>query len=551
MKKSKYKLLIIISLIIILLMAVLIFSILYLKTDILKSNKQLFFKYATQIVDEEGIENNIEKYFEKKEQNTYENEGKISINSSIPDIKELKEKIQQANKVNISFNGNVDNINKKVQQAISLNYSEDVAFPITYRRDGDIYGIQTDYIGKKSIAIENNNLQEFFNELGIDNAENITNKIENISTIEFSEEDKKNLKEKYENIIKEQLKDEQFSRSTNGEEIAYTLEITPEQIKNIFTQILESSKNDISAIESNDIDNIIENINNIEITDNIKIVVYQKESQLKRISIEKENTQLAVIEKIQQTDGIQYNINCNFIENDVESNIYFNIQYLGINNLENIQETYTLGLTYPIEYENETEQVKLEYKYENNVSFNENISIQDLNSDNTIILNEQEPEYITNLFNAIKTRIEEVNANQMEELGVEENPILYANPITMLSLGIVLNQEISINNENEAIEDEQQTGEDTFNDFDNLTTEMGNLEMQAFNQKILKYEGKNKGTTINLLIQEVEKINETNEERNISIEKSFDEIEKTSTYNVKVDYGEEGYINKIIIEELE
>ncbi|MBQ2938396.1 MAG: hypothetical protein IJE05_05945 [Clostridia bacterium] len=532
MKKNKSKLLITISLIIILIIIALVFSILYIKTDILKSNKQLFFKYAAQIVDEEGIENNIEKYFEKKEQNMYENEGKISINSSIPDSKELKEKIQQANKVNISFNGNIDNINKKVQEEISLNYSEDVSFPITYIKDEDIYGIQTDYIGKKYIAIENNNLEELFEKFGINDTEGVANKIENISKKELSDEEKKSLKEKYENIIKEQLKDEQFSKTANGEETIYTLEITPEQIKNILTQILENVKNDVSEIESSSMDNIIENINNLEITDNIKIAVYQKESQLKRIAIEKGNTQLVVIEKTQQTDGVQYNINCNLIKDETESNIYFNIQYSGIDNLENIQETYTLGIVYPIEYENEAQQVEFEYKYENNVSFNENISIEDLNSDNAIILNEQEPEYITNLFNAITTRMEEVNAKQMEELGVEENPLLYANPITMLYLGATIYQE-------------------TTNTVESMETEMENAELQAFNYKILKYEGKNKGAIINSLIQEVEEINETDEEKKISIEGDFDEIEKTSTYNVKVYYDEEGYINKIIIEKVE
>ena len=67
MKQKKNKLLIAI-IIVLLLVIILCLAYIYLATDFLKSNKQLFFKYATQIAEQEDgfIENELKQYLEKQ-----------------------------------------------------------------------------------------------------------------------------------------------------------------------------------------------------------------------------------------------------------------------------------------------------------------------------------------------------------------------------------------------------------------------------------------------------------------------------------------------------
>mgnify|MGYP003295889061 CR=1 FL=1 len=80
-KKSKT---IILILIILLIICIILAGVAYcyFATDLLKSNKQLFFKYAGQIGNAENglIENSLTQYLEKKENTPYTNEGKITLN---------------------------------------------------------------------------------------------------------------------------------------------------------------------------------------------------------------------------------------------------------------------------------------------------------------------------------------------------------------------------------------------------------------------------------------------------------------------------------------
>ena len=58
------------------------FAYIYVATDLLKSNQELFFQYLSQVMDEENsfFDKNIDTYFAKKEQTPYENSGSIRVN---------------------------------------------------------------------------------------------------------------------------------------------------------------------------------------------------------------------------------------------------------------------------------------------------------------------------------------------------------------------------------------------------------------------------------------------------------------------------------------
>ena len=151
-KKNKK---IIVILIIVLAIIILITGglLVYFTTDIFRGNKELFFKYITQIGEEDNgfVENNIKNYYEKKSTNSYANEGNFTVTAQDPTVTNL----DSLNSFNISFSGQTDNTNSKTQENISINYSDSVTFPVIYRKIGNQVGLQTDYVGSKFINVEN------------------------------------------------------------------------------------------------------------------------------------------------------------------------------------------------------------------------------------------------------------------------------------------------------------------------------------------------------------------------------------------------------------
>ena len=237
---------IIISILIVLLLVV--FVVLYFCTDLLKSDKQLFFKYASQLVETEGgfVENNIEAFYNKKQQMPYENEGKFDFTVDLGN--NTNEQIDIANDFVVNFSGKTDKTNNKAEQNIELKYSDDVSWPLIYRHDGDIYGIQTDYVSSKYVAVENNNLKEFAGKVGMTDTSDVPEKIEvpeNTTSFEYTEEEKQTVQEKYITILENQFRNDQFQAERNEDgTIRYILTMTNEELKNLVIALLNELKTD-------------------------------------------------------------------------------------------------------------------------------------------------------------------------------------------------------------------------------------------------------------------------------------------------------------------
>lgn len=482
-KKNKGLLVTIIILLIVLILVGII-ACLYFFTDILINNKQAFFKYTSQVIQSENgfIENGLEKYLEKKKNTNYENSGDISFEISVP---ELEQEIELANNFNITYSGKTDPSNSKAEREITLNYSDDVNFPLTYKQTNDIMGVQTKYIGSSFVAIKNG---EDVSEL-----EGITNFMNMQQSVEFSDEEIQNLKITYFDNILNSLADDKFSKVTEGDLTGYKLTLTGENLKNILKQILETLKSDANTInkinviaedlgnttefDTKLIDKMIENINSLEISDNIELTVYENARRLSRIDIKIQDNTISINkEKNQQevtyTAGIK--------STDETNNISVSAKYTGLNT-DNVSENYEISLEGP--YEGNTDTMSYKYIITNNVQFKESVEIEDLTDENSAILNEEDSEYVTNLMNAIQERLTEVNKSQMEELGVSEskNPIQYLFP-SFLMEGIL----------------------------SNTTEEIDETVVNAFNQKFELYESTNtKGATVKGLLTTIQNNNET------------------------------------------
>ena len=241
----------IIVLIIIMLSIVGAFAYLYLGTDIFKTDKQMFFKYLSESKDftynqlkDEDLDN-----YKKKLQNTpYENNGKITAKVESDSSNKSKE-VQFLENSNVTITGKVDKANKINLQNVKINYPQQQNIDIGILLQDDTYGFKINSILKNYIAIENNNLKEWAESLGLDEEQIkfIPNKIDSnlIDTI-ITENEMNSLIEKYIKLIIEKLDDNMFSKTNQDDIQVYSMKINETQVKSIALDVLEKVKEDES-----------------------------------------------------------------------------------------------------------------------------------------------------------------------------------------------------------------------------------------------------------------------------------------------------------------
>lgn len=697
-KNSKLQVVILIILICILI-ALGTFSYLYFFTDLLKSPSEAFIKYATQIGSNKNgfISDNLQEYYNKQNSSPYEENGNMNFKISIPN---LEEELKLVQNFNISTSGKADRTNQNIEKQINFNYSNNQEFPMTYIRNKNTEGIQTKYVGKKFIAIreeKNENEQQVNTENNIENdvtqnnsndeSKNNNNNLEeekqageeqeiaqqedekqsgaDVTKLSKKVESAKNRKveaqdiieiyNNYGKIIKEQVKENNCIKISDNQNTAYKLKLTGEQTRDILIPMLEKLKQDdktlsiisdyykllgsSTRLKSSDIN---KNIEKLKQSDKLKntdteISLYTQKGKLNKILVTSANNKIEISKNENKSETL-YNIILEI--EDSENNISkFNldIKYIGLEDLEEITESYNLKIETPytdntlnsevkilskeeeksavetmvadaksekllkgenadtitdtdiqnilnsgnnefytnmkVEKQDEitfkitfintsdeflidnkgkitkepdknerkeekskkTEKIQYETKFENKVKFVPNVSIERLTSENAVILNDKDQEYINNLLSAIEQRWKDVNAKFMEELGVseEQNPIKYIIPTYILSQnanGQNTNQE-EVNTFNAKFELYQSTNSKGATVKGLLTTIQNNNEV----------EGNNKIEEVNLNGEEFEVT-----EQNITLMKSSINVED----NYKIEFEKDsdtGLIYRVVV----
>ena len=105
-----------------------------------------------------------------------------------------------------------------------------------------------------------------------------------------------------------------------------------------------------------------------------------------------------------------------------------------------------------------------DYKIEANTKFVENVTIESLDENVAVFLNDYDETQVTNFLTQVGTKLLQINKAQMEKLGLKEyeNPLLYSNPITSLLIYGFSTEPVvdSTNSENESIDNiEESDGE--------------------------------------------------------------------------------------------
>lgn len=501
--KKKGILIAVIVILVVLVLAGGAFAYIYFATDILKSEKELFAKYALQMGDKEnGFSPAIIVDYENKKNSTaYENNGNISVITNVlgdtttdTTLQSLATLIDIANNTSIDFTGKIDKTNKKAQQNITVNYSDAVNDSINFRQDGDIYGLQSDIISPSYIALENNNLQEFAQKLGITDISNIPNKLEisEFPKLEFTDEEITHIKEQYILPIFERFADEKFTKANNSDgSTTYTLSTTNVELRDALVQILETFKNDtmllnkfnsylqelVQAYGTNeseqleikveDIDELITNLNEANIKETIvQISITQKSGITNKVSITTADI-VFNIEKQQTESNLSYNVTIRGNEETSATNetgvevdeveplvgqvtLSLNLSFSGLNT-NNITESASIDISVGDKYETT-------YSYTNTLTFGNAITFETFGED-TAILNNYNGEQITPFIMQLSQIIAQNNTDKMNQIGF---PSEYINPLAIWIAHPSLFSNISIMEsveQSEEINDEIAEGE--------------------------------------------------------------------------------------------
>lgn len=548
---------VIVTTIIILLILVLatggVFAYLYLATDILKTDRQLFFEYFSQITTEDGfLDKKIADFSAKKEQNAYENSGEITFEVEYPDDS-MKSVIEKVNDLSIKYSGKVNSVNQKAEQNIEVDYGNNVVLPINYRQDGNKFGLQTDKLSKKFIAIKNENIDELIDNVSGDGITSMSSRINGISEIvttesdlfsefKLSEEEKNQLKQIYSTIIQEALVEEKFTSTQIEQNESYTLEISFQEIKDIIIKMLETTKGntliidklnevalkvdpEMEKMDTSDIDDIIKSLNEKDVSkmSNLKITLVQSDKKLNQIIIENQECKI-LISKNKTAEVLKYSIELQQMEN----NIHFYMQYSGLESLTNVQENYELGFDV-IEDE---EKLAYNYKFDNNTEFIDTVSIDAIDETTAVILNDYDETQIKSFLGQVGTKLLDINKKQMEELGLKEyeNPVLYTNPVTMLAISI-------FNMANDAIVD----------------ANLSEQEKLTFNSQFTRYEGQNiSGSVVNAMIATVFNNSLSSQGESARVVKVtldgveiFERVNVDKLYTIEAIFNEEGFVSEM------
>lgn len=533
-KNTKILLILIIIIVIIILAGV---GILVFATDIFKSDKEMFFKYMADIGDSKKgfIDDGLKQYFEKKNNTPYNDEGEFSVNISSDNE---QKKFENVNNFNISFSGQVDTANSKAAQNISLNYSNDVKFPINYKQIENKIGLQTKYVGSKFVAIETEKLNKFSEDLDdVESYGEMVDKLQKMGKVELTEDEKSHIKDTYITVINQQLEKDKFSKVKESDMSGYKLSLTGTDLQNVLVKLLETLKNDQTTVDklneylkiqknsakitASQIDDAIKSIkDDTDFSDkNFEIAVYQKNRDVCKLVIETTEGTIAIEKKI---EGNQQNIDVSYeMKEDKKSKISFSANFENLESLQNIKENYELIMSLPEVAESSTttdvDSEVVVYKFSNDVNFTDSATVEGFSSDNSLILTDYDSDQVSNFLNAVVERISEVNEQQMGQLGLEasENPIVNMIPSIGLYLGNmnVLNQ---------------------------VNSNMSEAEINNFNQKFEAYESTNlKGVTVKGLLSTISLNNQSEETSNEIKEINYNGEEyEASEQNITLIKGE-------------
>lgn len=584
MTKKKRKMIVIGIPVIVLIIFLAILTILYLNTDMFKSSQTLFFKYFIKNYESvnqitEALKN--DEYNNVYKTNKYSKSSELKINYT-ENYGTTSENTNNAiNKLKLTIDEENNAENGYQFKDIKLFNNEEKNTEIEYMKNDNTYGIRFSDLFNQYITVENNNLKQLFEKLGLSDEalQSIPDSIEikNIEDIEFSKEELEKLKDKYLSLVKEKISKDKFSKKNNQTVTindknvlanAYIITLTKEQLNNIYLDVLQCLKDDeiilkkieqiqnFSPINTSEADNInsslkdmyvtnieeiIENINRTNIgNEEITISVYENNGVTIKTSIKtpdyeidfenittngEEFSNIIFKENDKETQNIKLVKKQNNLEITIKTDIDSNAKTIGIERSQNTNNNkYNKDIN--IKYEDNSN--KLEANYTETINLLDEIqNVKEFNSDNSIELNGLESEQLSSLLNTVSEeltkKIEKINQEiRIEDIqAVFENLGLINTAINLDIDGVSEAEKTRFNSKFEILQGESLSAEAVLNTINIIKENFYDLQVVSNNE--LKIE-------INR--------NNSNEQLVKTLE-DFIQKDKSRNYDVKIEYDDE------------
>ena len=598
MKKKGLSLWIIILIVILILGAGAAGGYLYFYTDLFKKPQELFWKYLSQ---EKELLKIFENEYDAQQTEAWKNSSYVSSGS----LTTLIQKGTEKKNINVTTATRHDNTTGRTYAEANLKNGQDSILTFSYINSGNVYAIKCEDILKYYIGIRNENLNELINKLsdGITLPEGLLGeKIEIKNEKIITAEEQQQLLNTYLNIVKQNISEENYSKSKSNNVNTYTLKLEMDNIKQILSNCLENAKTDTTILNTIKESNLLtetdfaqlisilkESINNNNSNIQTVITVYEKDGNtiktdiiisvkdelgatlqyivtINNISTQQELKAEVLLGKTDKTDATSENmISSTKIEVSkiIEESTITN-KYKIMPNVSKQNETYSIESkigklvngsatnTFITTINDENSTIKATYN--KNINKVEQVEeIMELKNNNTIIINNYSKEQlkpfveknvlskkdkITNKINQVVTESEPTNiymASIISLVGVNGQERL--KEIT-LTLGETVCKYIyaTVNS----------IGESQVNAIDETAVKTFNGQFDAYIDRSIS------SANTKTLLKIIENSNNSNANdilKQVTVNKTKEDIETGKTYKVTANYNTNGFINEIIITE--
>lgn len=353
--RKKRRLIVLILIILIILIIGVGFTLVYLNTDLFKSNRTLFMKYFSQNFDNisQMSSNLMQKndYENSLEQSKYTVNTQINVNNTENLGTTEEDTSNVINRLKIVADGQIDKANQYEYQTMNLYKDDDSILGLEYVKDNNTYGIRFSDLFRQFLLVDNSNLQELFRKLGYTDEQitSLPNQIElnlPVEQLNITEQEKEELSERYTNIIRNGLLTQSFSKEQNqtieidGKSVqvnVYSVTLTKEQLNNLYLSLLEELKNDeiilgkLDTIQNmiNEVEQLSEDLNTQSdtqsSTESLREIFLSEIdniiTQINQNNIGQDETRIIVYENMKNTvrtsiQTAEYEINLDFLSVD-------------------------------------------------------------------------------------------------------------------------------------------------------------------------------------------------------------------------------------------
>lgn len=470
---GKKKGIIITIVIIILLIAIAVGGVmLYLFTDLFKSNQTLFLKYIDQTIQGMRYETNdqTKDIIEAQKENPYQIKGTLNFDYDGSENKQAE--ILKQIKVELETNANGQE--EKSYTKASMLYQNQNLFNLEYANSNNIYALKSDEIVTAFIGVRNENLKVLAQKLGMQDNSNIPDSITPIDyedLLNISEEEKQHISDTYLPVIVNNIEKSKYSKQSNipitkegvkYNTTAYRLDLTSEDIANISVKLLETLKQD--SITLNFIATKAKILNLPEEYTQVNNLTKQIDEQIKKIEDSEKSPENGVSIVVYEEKG-QTVLTEIIIKNNVKFTLYAsntnqkNSIYVMAENLSTSNDYNTVEMqvtqtktakqtnteilvnkdndkgleiyltneglssdekvttTCEINYNDGND--KYIANYEQEINFNEENEIISLDNTNCAILNDYPTDQLSLLIVLIDQQIQNVMNQKMQQLGIQ------------------------------------------------------------------------------------------------------------------------------------